>query len=328
MINKVKVLTWFLNRRCNLNCQYCKITKDYQNSPYPTIDYFNNNQIKYINIRDTLDLMKNHNPNCFNIFMGGEPLLNEDLIDIIKYCNQNSILYTIISNGSCNNLLDRFFSNIDEVMGFTVSIDPIIFDSQYDSDRYFKSLNGLNCLLKYKNKIKDPVAEVTCDSRNYKYLLKTLDLLTSNGINSVISFIDVYKNKYYDFSGIEKDSDLLVYKTPELKKILEDAKNYNIHMPQSLNILYDCLPYNFKCKIQSLDNIVIDSDGAVRLCLRIRGEKTPSKKIYKYLNGSLVDLKNNLQEDQNKLCEGCNWTSCIMTSEYDLDGMIHSDKRK
>jgi MoaA/NifB/PqqE/SkfB family radical SAM enzyme len=326
MIKDIKVMTWFLNRQCNLSCEYCRIAKYYLDAPYPNIYYFNKYQIKYINIVKILDLMKINNPECFHIFMGGEPLLHNDLIDIIKYCNENSILYTIISNGTCTDLLDRFFSEVGEVMGFTTSIDPIIFSEQYDKDRYFKSLYGLNCLLKYKDRIKDPVAEVTCDSRNYKYLIKTLELLTGHGINSVISFVDAYKNKYYDFAGIEKNSDLIVHKTPELKEILEQAKNYNIHMPQSLKILYENLPYNFKCHVQSLDNIVIDADGMVRLCLRIRGLKTPSMTIDEYLM-NLDELKNNLQYDQNKVCEGCNWTSCIMTSAYDYNDLIHADKR-
>ncbi len=320
-------MTWFLNRQCNLECKYCRITKNYLDSPYPNIYYFNSNKIRYINIVKVLDLMKSHNPECFHIFMGGEPLLHEDLVDIIKYCNENSILYTIISNGTCTDELQDFFSRVGEVMGFTVSIDPIIFSEHYDKDRYTKGLYGLNCLLKYKDRIKDPVAEVTSDNRNYKYLIKTLDLLTTHGINSVVSFVDANKNKYYDFAGVEKNSDLIVHKTPELKKILEQAKNYNIHMPQSLKILYESLPYNFKCQIKSLDNIVIDADGMVRLCLRIRGLKTPTMSIEDYLN-DLGELKNNLKFDQDKICEGCNWTSCIMTSAYDFDDLVHADKRK
>jgi len=324
----IKCVNWILTRKCNLKCNYCGITKNYNNSPYPSIDYFLKNEMSLSFILKGLEWFKNHNPNCFHIFMGGEPILRGDLHFIINYCNNNNIHYTIISNNTdqIQDRVKRLFSNTEYIKGFTVSIDPIIYKKNDYSDRFIKSSQGLKNLLKYKNGISDCVAEITVDNENLKYLIPLIEDLTSKNICSDITFIDISKNKYYDFSNI-KNSSLLVQKSDKLLEIFDYIikNNLNIHMPEILPKIFNILPSNLDCDIQNdIHNITIDADGSVRLCLRIRGKETPKNKLFSYLNsdGELNKmLIENIKIDKKNYCKFCNWT-CPLMSDLNNE-MIH-----
>ena len=46
-MSKIRIVNWLLTRRCNLNCSYCAITKNYKNKPdeYPDIYYYHKNEM-------------------------------------------------------------------------------------------------------------------------------------------------------------------------------------------------------------------------------------------------------------------------------------------
>jgi len=325
----IKCVNWLLTRKCNLSCDYCRITRNNKNSPYPNIDYFLKNEMSTDFILKGLEYFKNHNPDCFHIFMGGEPILRSDFPDIINYCNKNNIFYTIISNNTdqIQDKTKRLFSKVEYVAGFTFSVDPIIYEKNNSSDRFRKSQQGLNNLMKYKNGIKDKVAEITVDNENLKYLIPLIEDLTPKNICSDITFMDIAKNKYYDFSNIT-DSSLLVQKSEKLLEIFDYIikNNLNVHMKDILlPRIFNILPTNLNCEIQNnVHNLTIDSDGSPRLCLRIRGINVPKKNLFSYLNsdGKLSKmLINNIKIDKANYCRGCNWT-CPLMSDLNNE-MIH-----
>jgi len=98
----IRIANWLLTRKCNLKCGYCAIVRDYENMPcmYPNVSYYIKNEMSTNVVLSVLDRLKQHNPNMFHIFYGGEPLLRRDLPTIINYCNDNDIEYTIISNNT------------------------------------------------------------------------------------------------------------------------------------------------------------------------------------------------------------------------------------
>jgi len=324
----IKCVNWILTRKCNLSCDYCKISKNYINSPYPSIDYFFKNEMSTDFIIKGLNKFKNYNPNCFHIFLGGEPLLRKDLPDIIDYCNKNNIFYTIISNNTdqIQNMVKKLFLSVKYVRGFTFSIDPM---NKKDNDSYKKGHQGYKNIMKYIDHIEDPVAEITIDKFNIGNTIPLVEELSSNGIVSDITFIDIAKTKYYDFSNITDDN-ILVNKNNDLLDLFEKLKKLNVHMADILlPKIFDILPSNFNCNIQNnIHNITIDSDGSIRLCLRIRGIETPKNKLFDYLsnNDIIDDLINNVKLDKLRYCCGCNWTCPIMTMTNDHNEMIHISK--
>lgn len=341
--NEIQIVNWLLTRKCNLKCDYCRIVKNYKNQPkeYPNMKHYIDNEMSTATIISGLEKFKKHNPYCFHLFYGGEPLLRPDLYQIINYCNDNDILYTIISNvtDKIEPLIETLISKVDHIEGFTASIDPIIYQD-VNNDIFKKSWNGLNKLTEYKDKIKDRVAEITVTNENLKYMYQLVKELTNRGINSDITFVDISKSPYYDFADVENDS-ILVRKTIEVRDIINRIidEKLNVHMRDILlPKTYDILPSELDCELEkSFHNICIDADSSVRLCLRIRGVATPdSFNLSNILdeNGTLNEnIKDTISYDKSKFCLKCNHTCYIMsqlvwTGDDTSDSISHTEIRK
>lgn len=339
----IRIVNWLLTRRCNLNCEYCAIVKNYVDMPgeYPPMSHYLKNEMSLPYILGGLERFKRHNPDCFHIFYGGEPLLRKDLPEIIHYCNARNIHYTIISNNTSEirPLIDKLFERVDYVKGFTASVDPS-FNEEVTDDRVTKSASGFTNLLRLKDRVDDVVAEITVMKQNVKYLYQLVDALTRNGISSDITFIDVAKSPYYDFSDITDES-LLVNQSPELAdafQLLQD-RNLDIHMKKVLlPMIWNILPSNLDCELEKgVHNVTVDADGTIRLCLRIRGTHTP--KLVKIPN--LIDSHGKVSsiaqaaiaKDKKVYCQGCNHTCLLMSKYIELtnqgsEDLIHLDRRK
>jgi len=341
-MNKIQIVNWLLTRRCNLNCDYCRIVKNYRDKPieYPDMIYYARNEMSTDTIIFGLEKLKRHNPNCFMIFYGGEPLLRKDLPDIINYCNTESIPYTIISNNTekVYPLMESLFKRTNYIEGFTASIDPIIYQDK-NNDIFKKSFLGLQRLLEYKSVIKDVVAEITVTNDNLQYLLQLCRDLTEKGINGDITFVDIAKSKYYDFSDVE-DDDILVRKTSFLRDTINQimTEKLNVHMRDSLlPRIYDILPSELDCGLEKdFHNMTVDSDGSLRLCLRVKGVAVSNN----FTIDNILDEGGNIHEDilklvdfdKRKYCMFCNHSCYIMSqmisdNEENSNNLIHSDIR-
>jgi len=340
-MNKIQIVNWILTRRCNLRCDYCRLVRDYKTKPgiYPNMRYYHEHEMSTESVIYGLEKLKEHNPDCFMIFYGGEPTLREDLYEIVNYCNNENIAYTVISNNIDEKKTEELLSKVDYLQGYTASVDPIIFIEGANSDVARKSLQGLQKLTQLKEKIHDVVAEITVTNDNYQFLYPLVKELTNRGINSDITFIDISKSEYYDFSNIE-DEKLLVNKSNELKDILDKIidEKLNVHMRDTLlSMTYDYLPSEYDCKLdKDFHTMCVDADGCLRLCLRLRAE-------YLALNFTILNvldhnaeinknLKKSLVADKKKYCKLCNHT-CYMMGEMisndkeTSDNLIHSNVR-
>lgn len=321
----IKVVNWLLTRACNLKCSYCGIIDKYV-SPRSAMEV-----IADIDLLHTL-----YEP--FHIFYGGEPLMYDGLAGIVKHCNIKNIPYTIITNNSdgIQNRLKKLFEDVGYIQGLTSSVDPLIFadDIMVDEDRREKSRKGLLRLMKLsvEDKIKDLVAEITVDNNNIDYLIPLVRQLTRYNISSSVTFIDIKKNKYYDFSNVT-DKSLLVENTQKIKDIFDQMfeEGLDIHMGRKLTeITQKALPANYDCKFEEcLHNLTVDADGSLRLCLRIDGEKVKDLTVRKLLVKPEENLKY-FYKDKKSLCEKCNWT-CVIMSQLAIDGfedeLKHTEKR-
>jgi MoaA/NifB/PqqE/SkfB family radical SAM enzyme len=343
-MDKIQIVNWIATRNCNLRCSYCRIIKDYKNKPkeYPDMKYYYENEMSNEFIIESLRRFKLHNKNCFHILYGGEILLRKNLNEIINYCNNNNIYYTIITNNSedVQLNLDVLFLNVEYITGLTSSVDPIIFNENYQgTDIIKKSLEGLKRLIHYKGIVKDLVAEITVDSKTVKYLYSLVEELTKHNISSSITFIDPAKSPYYDFSNVTDDS-LLVKKSDEvlsiLNKIIKDG--LNVHMKDILiSQIYESLPSNYNCNLEKdLHNLTIDANGSLRMCLRIRGIETPRFNLLETIleDGSLhPGLKRSIGRDKENYCRLCNWTCPIFSQitskdENMVKNLLHEEIRK
>lgn len=346
-MNKIKIANYLLTRKCNLKCDYCRIAlsrfSDYILRPnkYPDKNYYIENEMDYSYWNDLSDSLIKHNQDVFFILYGGEPFLYNDIDKVINYLNEKNANYTIISSAN-NDIREKIINTIKStggVKGFSCSIDPGFYlatsndRKELENDEIYKSINGFE-FLKYliKNKlVKDPVAEITVDKNNIKLLEETIKILSDNNITSSITSIDISKNNAYDFSSIDslKSS---IEQNDENYAIFNKLKNskYKIHMKNViLDKLYKNLPCEYNCNLENdnLHNITVDSDGNLRLCLRIRGYNAKFKAIDIFNeDGSFSErfdlIYSAMKSDKSNFCEGCIWT-CPMMSEEDSMGIIN-----
>lgn len=347
-MSKIHIVNWLLTRKCNLSCDYCAIVKNYKGKPkeYPDMRHYLKNEMSTEYVKNILSLIKLHNPDAFHILYGGEPLLRKDLPEIINFCNNNKIHYTIISNNTTQvqPLIKRLFEKTDYIQGFTSSVDPVFNSPDFiGSDQVTKSIEGFEQLVKIKNKgrIKDVVAEITVMKHNVHNLFNLVKTLNDEGINSDVTFIDIAKSPYYDFSNVYDPNQLVTKEEAkdQIDMLLES--NFDIHMKELLlPKIYESLPSNMDCKIEKdLHNITIDADGSVRLCLRIRGVTTPQN-----IMAHELFAKDNIKqvspfahmciaEDKRKYCKLCNHTCHLMSQiisseESQIKDLVHKNKRE
>lgn len=339
----IHICNLLLTRRCNLKCSYCSLTRNYKNKPleYPDMNYYLENEMTTNYVKEILRRLKLHNKNIFIVCYGGEPTLRDDLSEIVNYMNKEYINYTIITNNTdkIQPKIEKLLKETDYIQGLTSSIDPLINTNEPEGDRYKKCISGFNNLIKYKGKVKDLVGEATIDSNNVDYMYDLVCMLHENNINTDITFIDIRKSNYYDFSNIT-DEGLLVKPTWKLKNQLQKIidEKLDVHMAKELlPRIFNILPANMDCGIdKNIHNITIDADGTVRLCLRVRAVNTPKLKLTDYMteDGKIKSiLKQNIIIDKNKYCLGCNHTCYIMSdilqkNENRVNDLIHSNKRK
>ncbi len=344
-MSKVRIVNWILTRKCNLKCDYCAIVRNYEGKPgsYPDMKHYIKNEMPTEVVLETLGKLKVHNPNVFNIFYGGEPLLRLDLAEIINYCNDNEIYYTIISNNTpeVQSALIKLFDKVNHIEGFTSSVDPIFNEPELNKDRVIKSIEGLQRLkeLQAADLVKDVVAEITVMKHNQHLLYHLICILSKEEIYSDITFVDIAKSIYYDFSNI-RHKNLLVQPTfrlaEELNQIMTDP-SLLVHMKDVLiPKMFDTLPSNFDCELEkNLHTICIDSDSTLRLCLRIRGLLTPKITVNNLFNKNKISSNTleAIKKDKQMLCKLCNHSCYMMGMSIDkkesqCDNLIHFDKRK
>jgi len=325
MKNKIKIVNWLLTRKCNLKCDYCGIIRN--NSVYKNISYYNKHEMHPDYIINALSNFKNLNDDCFHIFYGGEPFLYPHIDTIIKYCNDNNILYTIITNNTLEiqPIIEKVIKKVGYLIGLSSSIDPIVMTENEllkQTDRYIKSIQGLAQLKKMSKFSDDIVAEITIDNSNIDNVYNLIEHLTEYNICSSITCIDLKNNDYYDFSNVIDKSELL-YKTQKVYQLFDKLKNSNllIHMKDDVLMkLYENLPINYDCKIEKyIHNITVDADGKLRLCLRIRGTSVSKINIIDLFDDNKFDeIHKAMILDKNNYCIGCNWT-CPMMSEIAIE---------
>ena len=322
----IKIVNWLLTRRCNLKCSYCGIINEKIPERCWEDVYF-----------DMKLLHKLYEP--FHILYGGEPLLYKGLDKLILACNYTNIPYTIITNNSegVQKKLQELLDNVDYIQGLTSSVDPLIFDPTImdTDDRFKKSFAGYERLiaLSKTGKIKDLVAEITVCENSIEFLEPLVKNLSDNNISSSITFIDIKKNKYYDFSNVTDES-LLVNNTDNIQRILKRIldKGLDVHMGKELiDRIVDILPANYDCKFEEcLHNLTVDADGKLRLCLRIGGELVKTINVIDLLTNTDKNLTK-FRIDKKLLCDKCNWT-CPLMSELAIKGMDdilkHTNKRQ
>ena len=329
----IQICNWLITRRCNLNCSYCRISHPvYSKMPKEYKDNPLKKEVSFKTMKRSLLKVKKHNKDAFHIFYGGEPTLRPNLLaKLVQFCNKEKIYYTIISNSTKS--AQKVLLDINEkyrIQGLSASVDPLI---DFSNDRGKKTSCGF-AFLKKMSDVPDRVAEITVDKNGINYVVPLIEQLTDNNICASLTLVDISKTPYYDFSNVEDESCLpSKQKLEELANELMKRNDLNIHMKDKIvPALIRHYPTNFrKCFAKDIHTLTIDSDGSMRLCLRIRGIYSPYYKIENIFDSKCNltnQFKNAIHLDLTNLCKGCNWTCPMMSSLVQSSQEITHEERR
>lgn len=89
---KPYIVSWNLTRKCNLSCPHCYIDSDRGQTA--------GSELTRDEARFVIDELSNINKNLMLILSGGEPMLREDIFEIVEYANQAGFITVLGSNGT------------------------------------------------------------------------------------------------------------------------------------------------------------------------------------------------------------------------------------
>jgi len=269
-----------LTNRCCLRCIMCDIPK----SPGRQEDELNTDEIKKI-ILQIKDLGVKH-----LIFSGGEPLLREDLTELIRFSRESAIPWVdIITNGTlCNDEVARSLigSGLNHV---TISLDGIseVNDAIRGKGSFAKSVEAIDKLNYYKEKMKVTRPSIginfTIMNKNINDMLKIVDFAKNKKCNTIVfqpvlmSNVSMYERKKNALWPAAEEMPLLEENICKLVDIKEKTKGILIYTDSA--ILKSIPGYfrgkkpgrRFKC-YEGIKRIVITCDGKLWSCKGLYGD--------------------------------------------------------
>jgi MoaA/NifB/PqqE/SkfB family radical SAM enzyme len=268
MLSDLPVLKaeFLVTRRCQLRCNYCKISRD----PKLWGEEMTTEQAL-----SCVDLMADNWPGAPMIIYGGEPTMRDDLPDIIQHMVKRDVKHAVISN-SIRILEDESYA--EELVGAGLSNWSISYDG--DSEDLVvgwharkKSMYGIDTLRVMRDQygIEDLVACITVTKKNIEMLPSMVVNLTSEGIWAICTPLqfggigyEYSKGKVIDLPSQEQldiISPILEEMAVSGKFLMHNGPEWFREWPLTFR------KQDWKCHDKSV--LTIDADGCLRYCVDI-----------------------------------------------------------
>lgn len=216
MEDRLRELIISVTSRCNLRCVMCGIPNG------DTRDALSTAALKFL-ISDAVKL----NPSSI-VFSGGEPLLREDIFELIAFVNQRKVNTCLTSNGSLINEDRARLLAASGVGVVNISIEgpKEIHDLLRGKDNFEKVITALENLKKHK--IETTIATIVC-RQNYRSLAYVLELARAYSVTTVKfqPFSEIFledKDAGKGFFAQEKDLSGLKQAVEEVIRLANEYK--------------------------------------------------------------------------------------------------------
>lgn len=289
---------------CNLKCEMC--IKNKIDVPIGSMSFENFKKI--LNELDSL----------FKIYLSGqgEPFLNPELFDMIKYADKRGITISITTSGT---LLTK--EMIDKICDVEIGEIGVSLEStnkkEYEKirkgakfDKVMKNVMNLNSQLS-KNKKKTIVSfAVTILKKNINELPEFVKLAKKIGIKKIIIQTLQEKEDYVSKYSKEAKSQRVINLDKELKVKINEAKN--LAKEYRINLIFD-EEKSTGC-IWPWRGIYITWNGYVTVCCKIPDYRNPlignffKEDFWKIWNGKHYQMFRKLLRKRKAPlpCKGCN----------------------
>jgi len=179
------VVAWNCTKTCNLKCKHCYASSD--NKRY-------DNELTLDESKKFIDDLKDFNVPAL-LFSGGEPLMKENILELLDYASQRKIRSTISTNGT---LLDKdVCKSLKKInLGYVgVSLDGI--GANHDAFRgvngaFDSALRGIRNCIEVNQKVG---LRFTINKNNYKELEDIFKLIKEEKIPRVCFYHLVYSGR-------------------------------------------------------------------------------------------------------------------------------------
>ena len=267
-----KISMKFTNN-CNLKCQVCDIWKESRPKELTTDQW-----------KDAISKIYAWLGPYHLDIAGGEPLLRNDIEELISFCGDLGISTALLSNGTLiteSRAQKLIGSGLDNINISLDSLKPEVYDSLRGiPGTHQKVIKALKLLKKHRSLREKPLGICIATiimTDNLEELPQIVEFVKQGGSDSICfqaldnNFHADYDPKWYDKNRHWiKDLDKL---NKTIDKIIEmKVNNYPISNPvEQLEHMkqYFCDPDRFvselKCK-SGEKNLIIDSDGGTKLC--------------------------------------------------------------
>ncbi|MFB6089245.1 MAG: radical SAM/SPASM domain-containing protein [Candidatus Aenigmatarchaeota archaeon] len=287
-------LRWNLTYRCNLSCEYCNLSECADKD----------NELSTEKIKAVLKEMSNAGVKRIS-FSGGEPLLREDIGEIIDYTRKVGITPTMNSNAI---LVPEKISELKNLGLLKISLDGTKEVHNMTRGRYEDTIKGLEIAI--ENNIKTTLC-TTFTKENYGELDDLVEI--AEKYETVIA-IQRATNLYENFSGAHR----ILPKKEEIKEKMDEIINLKKRKPsvirnsiRHLNLIKNYPKHKkIRCTAGKLFCIVLP-DGTVTPCDRIKVKQ------------DLPSLKENSFDRAFSELERVNCNGCCFCGSMELNYLYH-----
>ncbi|WP_244603343.1 radical SAM protein [Methanococcoides sp. NM1] len=291
------VLSHAVNSRCNMSCSFCEYWKE------------PGDEMSLDDIFRMLDDAHSFGIGAYNAWTV-EPLLREDLPQILAYAKSKGMITSLITNGK---LLKERINDLDDLDYLSVSVD---------GTKSYKEIRGIDfeiimdAIMAVKDKLKNPLLmNCVISSKNLDDIEELIQL--ARDIDVKISF-----EPLYEFRGIKEDvwgnmgiRDMEKYQCT-IDRIIEMKKDgYPIINSLTYLKMIKELKKGYNCHV---NNLILDvtADGSIENCRVHRGSLGNVK-------DGIVNVWKASKDQQKELtekCEGCFFFGYVENSlMYDLN---------
>lgn len=261
---------FYVTRHCNFACKYCGARDNLRKDP------------TFEDLCKRILKLKSMGCGCIG-FMGGEPTLRTDLVQLVQFCSQNGLYTQLSTNGTYlvnpartvggKTLLERLVTaglgmiglSVDSVLsGFTVSgkeapkvssaLEALIKQKQ---DRGL--VLALYCVITKKNVKQVPEIVEFCHERSLTMAAIFAQDPNPSGNPKMIKISKKMMFSKSDINEIEKTVDYLIAKKKEGYQMLEPIQYY-LSVKDWVNGRL-----NWQCE-GGLTSLTVDTDGKVGIC--------------------------------------------------------------
>ena len=329
---KLKFLFFELTDKCNLNCVHCGSNCNSKRNNFLDINIIKKTLDEVSKMYDSKRIMV-----CLT---GGEPLLYDDIYEVMNYSKKKKYLVGITSNGTLvdNHVAEKLVkSGLDSI---AISIDGL--KDTHDNLRqckgvFEKAFDGIRSLKKAGI---EPNVTTVINKNSFGEIESLYNLMKNENINSwrIINVEPI---------GRARASKELLLDKNEILKLFDFIKEKRFNENNDIDVTYGCShfvtfkyekfvrDFYFQC-LAGTQVASIAANGDIVACLDIeRRNDLVQGNIYK---DSFIDVWENKYEtfrkdwsDNSKLCNSCEYKKVCMgdsahTWDYDNDAPMYCIK--